>query len=163
MTDLTLHEKFMKMAIKEGINARLEGEVPVGAVITTHDHEPICTAHNRTIGLSDPTAHAEILALRKAGALLDNYRLLNTILYVTIEPCAMCVTAAIHARVDCIVFGAADPKWGACGSVYDLVSDNKFNHRLQAIGGVCEEACSDMIVSFFRQKRVQGKKGPQDA
>jgi len=147
------HIKFMKMAMEEADKARLQGEVPVGALLTTADHEVICRAYNRTIGLSDPTAHAEIRVLREGGRILRNYRLLNTILYVTNEPCAMCMAAAIHARVQYVVFGAADPGWGACGSVYDFVSDEKFNHHPTVIGGVCEEQCRNLMVSFFRQKR----------
>lgn len=151
------HIKFMYMAIEEADKARQQGEVPVGALLITADHEVICRAHNRTIGLSDPTAHAEIRVLRKAGRLLGNYRLLNTTLYVTIEPCAMCMAAAMHARVKCVVFGAADPKWGAAGSIYNFVSDGKFNHHPTIIKGVCEEECRNMMVSFFRQKRKGAK------
>lgn len=147
------HVKFMNMAIEEAKKARQLGEVPVGAILTTVDRKVICRATNHTIGLSDPTAHAEIMVLREAGRLLGNYRLLNTILYVTIEPCAMCMAAAIQARVKCVVFGAADPKWGACGSVYDFVSDKKFNHEPIIIKGICEEQCRNLMVSFFRQKR----------
>jgi len=147
------HVKFMNMAIKEAKKARQMGEVPVGAILTTIDRKVICRAPNQTINLSDPTAHAEIMVLREAGRILGNYRLLNTTLYVTIEPCAMCMAAVIHARVKRIVFGALDPKWGACGSVYDFVSDKKFNHRPTIIKGVCEEQCRNLMVSFFRQKR----------
>ena len=113
----------------------------------------IAKAHNMVIALSDPTAHAEILALRKASARLVNYRLLNTTLYVTIEPCIMCMGALIHARVKRVGYGAKDPKCGAAGSLYCFTDDKRLNHHPEITGDVCAEACSNLIRDFFREKR----------
>ncbi|RPJ80253.1 MAG: tRNA-specific adenosine deaminase, partial [Deltaproteobacteria bacterium] len=103
--------------------------------------------------MNDPTAHAEILVLRQTGHYVQNYRLLNTTLYVTIEPCVMCMGAIIHARVERVVFGAHDPKWGGAGSLYNLADRNYLNHSVKVISGVCEKECREMIQSFFREKR----------
>jgi tRNA(adenine34) deaminase len=148
-----IHIKFMKMALIEAERARQKDEVPVGAVLVSESGRVLSRGHNNTIGLSDPTAHAEILTLRKAAKKGMNYRLLNSILYVTIEPCVMCMGAIIHARVRCVVFGAADPKWGACGSVYDFASNPKLNHRPEIISGISEPECRDIIQRFFQEKR----------
>lgn len=128
-------------------------EVPVGAVLVSESGKILAAAHNRVITICDPTAHAEILTLRKAAKKVMNYRLTNTTLYVTIEPCVMCMGAIIHARVKRVVFGAADPKWGACGSLYDFSQDPKFNHRVEIIGGIYEKSCREIIQRFFREKR----------
>ena len=147
------HIKFMEMALTEAKHARQKEEVPVGAVLVSESGRVLSRGHNNTIGLSDPTAHAEILALRKAAKKGMNYRLLNTTLYVTIEPCVMCMGAIIHARVMCVVFGAADPKWGACGSVYDFANNPTLNHKPDIISGICATECREVIQRFFREKR----------
>ncbi|MEK6193453.1 MAG: tRNA adenosine(34) deaminase TadA [Deltaproteobacteria bacterium] len=147
------HEYYMRLAIAEAQKAEASGEVPVGAVITDAAGDILATAHNQTIFKSDPTAHAEIEALRKASAKLQNYRLLSTTLYATVEPCVMCMGAIVHARVQCVVFGAPDPKWGAAGSLYNFSEDTRLNHHPQIIGGVKEEQCRTMIQAFFRSRR----------
>ena len=143
----------MKLALKEAKKAKKNEEVPIGAALVAENDDLMAAAHNQTITLKDPTAHAEILALREASIKIGNYRLLNTTLYVTVEPCPMCMGAIIHARVARIVFGTRDPKWGACGSLYNFVNDNRFNHRPEMIEGICEPDCKSLIQEFFRQKR----------
>lgn len=129
------------------------GEVPVGAVLV-RDGEVIGEGWNCPIGASDPTAHAEIRALRDAGERFDNYRLPDTTLYVTLEPCVMCAGAIVHARVAEVVYGAPDPKAGACGSIFDLLpSDGRFNHRTQCRGGVLAADCGEALRLFFRERR----------
>ena len=145
--------KWMKLALEEARTAGKNQEVPVGAVLVAETGEILSTAHNETIRLSDPTAHAEILALRQAAQKVSNYRLLSTTLYVTIEPCIMCMGAIVHARVACVVFGTEDPKWGAAGSLYNLGDDARLNHRPVITSGVCREACKALIQDFFRSKR----------
>jgi len=147
------HEYYMQQAIAQAQKAEESGEVPIGAVITDANGTILATAHNQTILKSDPTAHAEIEALRKASAKLQNYRLLSTTLYATVEPCVMCMGAIVHARVQCVVFGASDPKWGAAGSLYNFSEDTRLNHHPQIIGGVKEEECRTMIQAFFRSRR----------
>ncbi len=146
-------DSHMKMALEEAKRAFREDEVPVGAVLVGADGKVMATDHNRTIGLADPTAHAEILAIRRAAAVVDNYRLPGTTLYVTNEPCIMCMAAAIHARISRVVFGAEDPKWGGAGSLYRLQDDNRLNHRPDIIQGICENACRQIMVDFFKSKR----------
>jgi len=148
------HEDIMQQAIFEARQAALEDEVPVGAVLVAPDGTVLAKAHNQTIRLCDPTAHAEILALRSAAQAVGNYRLLETTLYVTIEPCIMCMGALLHARVARIVYGAKDPKWGAAGSCYDLAAEPRFNHVIDVQGGVLEKACRELIQAFFRHKRL---------
>jgi tRNA(adenine34) deaminase len=147
------HIEMMKAALIEAERARKKGEVPIGAVLVAENHQVLAAKHNRTITLNDPTAHAEILALRSAAAQIANYRLLNTTLYVTVEPCPMCMGAAIHARVSRIVFGTRDPKWGAAGSLYDFSNDLRFNHQPKVIEGICEDECRALMQNFFREKR----------
>jgi tRNA(adenine34) deaminase len=146
-------EKFMRMAFAEAEKALHAGEVPVGAVVVLGD-EVIASAHNGPVGFKDPTAHAEILALRRAAAAEGNYRLAGTTLYVTIEPCLMCAGALIHARVSRLVFGAPDPKGGAVVSLYGVLQDSRLNHRVDVTGGVLKEACSEILSRFFREKRL---------
>ncbi|WP_028315343.1 tRNA adenosine(34) deaminase TadA [Desulfatibacillum aliphaticivorans] len=153
------HSKYMQMALDEAKTAWDEDEVPVGAVLVLPDQDLIIKAHNRTIGLNDAAAHGEILALREAGRVIGNYRLLNSVLYCTVEPCIMCMGAVIHARVSKVVFGAPDPKWGACGSLYDFASDPGLNHHPEIVSGVCEEACRTIMQEFFRLKRQGAKSG----
>ncbi|MDY6950512.1 MAG: tRNA adenosine(34) deaminase TadA [Thermodesulfobacteriota bacterium] len=148
------HEAFMKETILEAKKAAAKGEVPVGAVLVSGQGMVVAKAHNQTIALSDPTAHAEILAIRRAGQALGNYRLPQTVLYVTMEPCVMCMGALLHARIARLVFGAKDPKWGAAGSLYDLSSDPRLNHKIDVQGGILEKACRELIQAFFKEKRL---------
>jgi len=131
-------------------------EVPIGAVLAGPDGEIVAKAHNQPITLKDPTAHAEILALRDAGAYLNNYRLQDSTLVVTIEPCLMCMGAALNARISRLVFGAFDPKSGAAGSLYNLATDNRLNHRIEVISGVMEKECGRLLQDFFRVRRGKG-------
>ncbi len=149
------HTELMKLALNEAKKAGQKDEVPVGAVLVAESGDILSATHNLSISLADPTAHAEILALREAAKKTFNYRLLNTTLYVTIEPCIMCMGAIIHARVARIVFGASDPKWGAAGSLYDLANDTRLNHRTEIIHGVCQNECRRLIQDFFRTRRNQ--------
>jgi tRNA(adenine34) deaminase len=149
----TKHIEMMKVAIAEAEKAQKKGEVPIGAVLVAENNQMLAADHNRTITQNDPTAHAEILTLRSAGAKICNYRLLNTMLYVTVEPCPMCMGAVIHARVSRVIFGTRDPKWGAAGSLYDMASDLRFNHQPEVIEGICEADCKALMQEFFRQKR----------
>ena len=145
-------EYFMKAALKAAKKAWENGEIPVGAVLVK-DNEIISTGQNSPITLNDPTAHAEILALREGGEKLKNYRLIDTILYVTIEPCTMCMGAIIHARVKKLVFGTFDPRAGAAGSLFDFTIENKFNHNVEVKSGILESECRELIQDFFKQKR----------
>ena len=144
----------MEMAIAEAEKAGQRDEVPVGAVVVGASGEVLAAACNLTISMADPTAHAEILALRQAARKVNNYRLLGTTLYVTVEPCVMCMGAVIHARMDQVVFGAPDPKWGAAGSLYMFSEDRRLNHSPEVVAGVCEARCRELIQNFFRQKRT---------
>ena len=148
------HTEFMKIALNEAKKAGQKSEVPIGAVLVAESGDMLAASHNQTIRLADPTAHAEIIALRKAGQKIQNYRLLNTTLYVTIEPCIMCMGAIVHARVSRVVFGAHDPKWGAAGSLYNFADDSRLNHRPEIINGICEDECRTLIKDFFREKRI---------
>ena len=145
-------EKWMALAIKQAVKADTEGEVPVGAVIVK-DGQLIAQAHNQPISTNDATAHAEIQLLRAAGKLQKNYRLINTTIYVTLEPCAMCLGAMMHARIKRIVYGASDPKTGVCGSHVDLSSESFFNHEMEINGGVLEKECKELLQSFFKSRR----------
>jgi tRNA(adenine34) deaminase len=143
----------MRRALKLAARAADEGEVPVGAVLVKQG-TVIGEGWNRPIAARDPTAHAEIQALRDAARRDGNYRLPATELYVTLEPCPMCAGAIVHARVERVVFGAADPKGGACGSVFELLpSDQRFNHRTDCVGGVLEAECAALLREFFRARR----------
>jgi tRNA(adenine34) deaminase len=147
------HIEFMKLALFEASKAERKNEVPIGAVLIGENDELLSAAHNKTITLKDPTAHAEILALRSAAEKIGNYRLLKTTLYVTVEPCPMCMGALIHARVSKVVIGTRDPKWGAAGSLYNLAEDNRFNHQLEIIEGICKNECRKLMQDFFSKKR----------
>jgi tRNA(adenine34) deaminase len=129
-----------------------EDEVPVGAVLVLGD-EVVGEGWNRNITLHDPTAHAEVVAMRAAGERLRNYRLVATTLYVTLEPCAMCAMALVHARVARVVYGARDPKTGAAGSVFDVLVSDRHNHRIEVVGGVLGEEAGAMLTAYFRRKR----------
>jgi len=148
------HIAFMRLALEEARQAAEIEEVPVGAVLVAEDGEVLARAHNRTIADNDPCAHAEILAIRQAASRLGNYRLLNTALYVTVEPCLMCMGAIIHARVARLFFGTRDPKWGAAGSLYNLGEDRRLNHHTEIIEGLLLEDCRDLIQGFFRARRT---------
>ena len=143
----------MGEALVQAREALAAGEVPVGAVAVGEGGEILARAFNRPIGLHDPTAHAEVLALRQAAALAGNYRLPGVSLYVTIEPCLMCLGAMLQARVQRLVFGAADPKGGACVSLYRLPEDERLNHRIEVVGGVREAECRELMQQFFRGRR----------
>ena len=147
------HEYFMEIALNEAEKAGQIGEVPVGALVVSENGEILSTAYNRPIALVDPTAHAEILAIRKAAFEIKNYRLLNTTLYATVEPCIMCMGAIVHARVSRVVYGAPDAKWGAAGSLYNYAEDNRLNHRVEIIADVHADACRRLMQDFFRTKR----------
>jgi len=145
-------EKWMAISIQEALKAEVEGEVPVGAVLVK-DGVLIAKAHNQTISTNDATAHAEIQLLRSAGKKQKNYRLINTSIYVTLEPCAMCLAAMMHARIAQIIFGAYDSKTGVCGSCGDLSKANFFNHKMIISGGVLENKCKELLQSFFKSRR----------
>jgi len=144
---------YMQLALEQAERARAAGEVPVGAVLISGE-TVLARAHNRPIGAHDPTAHAEIEALRAAGRALDAYRLTDTTLYVTLEPCLMCVGALVHARVRRVVFGAFDPLAGAAGSRLDAFRLEWFNHRVDVFGGVLAERCGALLQSFFAARRA---------
>src|SRR4249920_2315596 len=154
MTPEVFDETAMRLALDQALNAQLAGEVPVGAVIvrrTDTGPQVVATGYNRPITESDPTAHAEIVALRHAAQLLANYRLPECELYVTLEPCAMCAMALLHARFKRVVFGAADPKTGAAGSVIDVFAQPLLNHHTQVERGVLTEECGQMLRDFFAE------------
>ena len=144
----------MSEALKEAEKAFDSDEVPVGAIIV-HDGKIIARAYNQIKLLKDPTAHAEILAITQAAAYLANERLINTTMYVTIEPCSMCAGALVLARVKRLVYGASDPRTGACGSVLDVTGNKKLNHRIKVEKGVLKEECAWLLKEFFKKKRIK--------
>ena len=145
---------WMRQALELAERAQHEdNEIPVGAIIVSAEGERIAEGWNRNIAESDPSAHAEIVAMRRAGQALGNHRLIGCTLYVTLEPCAMCAMAMVHARVARVVFGAFDPKTGAAGSVFDLLTDPRHNHRVEVTGGVLAEDCGSRLTQYFRAKR----------
>ena len=150
---------WMTEALAEATQADAEGEVPVGAVIVLND-VIVGRGHNQPIQLRDPTGHAEILALRAAAGFLDNYRLPGTTLYVTVEPCLMCMGALLQARLQRIVFGCYDPKAGAAGSLYDVSNDPRLNHRVEVTAGVKEEECRGLLRQFFLKRRATERRKP---
>ena len=145
-------KKWMKIAIQEAKKAEKEDEVPVGAVLV-RDGLVIAKAHNQPISTNDATAHAEIQLIRAAGKIQENYRLTGTTLYVTLEPCAMCLGAMMHARIKRIVYGAHDPKTGVCGSSENLIDANCFNHKIDLVSGVLENECKQLLKKFFISRR----------
>jgi len=147
------HEQFMREALAEARQALAEGEVPVGAVVVSAG-EVIGRGHNSPVSLGDPTAHAEVLALRDAARKVGNYRLPGATLYVTVEPCPMCAGACLQSRVMRVVFGARDPKAGAVVSLYRLLEDPRLPHRAEVVEGVLAEECGALLQMFFRQKRA---------
>lgn len=144
---------FMRIALQEARQAEARGEVPVGAVIVDKDGTILAQAGNRSIIDQDPAGHAELIAIRTAGKKKANYRLLQTTLYTTIEPCIMCAGAMIHARIARLVYGAADPKAGAINSIYTIGSDKKLNHQIQVAAGILASECAELLSSFFKRKR----------
>ena len=146
------HEYYMQFAIEQARLAEAIDEVPVGAILV-QDNTIIVSAHNQPITNNDPTAHAEIQLLRAAGKKLNNYRLPNTTLYVTLEPCTMCLGAMIHARVSRVVFGAYDQKTGVCGSCQDLSASECFNHSIEVEGGILADECKNLLQKFFKKRR----------
>jgi len=145
-------EKYMKMALEEAEKAGERGEVPVGAILLKGD-QVLVRDHNRCIELSDPTAHAEILVLRRGGEILRNYRLNGTVLYVTAEPCPMCVSAMVHGRISRLVFGSFEPKFGAVESKFRLLNDQGLNHKVKVDQGILEKECGEILKIFFEERR----------
>ncbi len=143
---------WMRRALRLAEQAAREGEVPVGALLVKNG-QLVAEGWNRPIIQNDPSAHAEIRVLRAAGQALANYRLVDTTLYVTLEPCTMCAGAIIHARVARVVFGAHDPKGGAAGSLFNVLNSDQYNHRVELLGGVLGDECASLLTSFFRQRR----------
>jgi tRNA(adenine34) deaminase len=150
----TTDETFMRRALELADVALVSGEVPVGAVLV-HEGHVIAMGYNQPIGTHDPTAHAEIVALREGGKLLDNYRLEDTTLYVTLEPCPMCASAMVHARVKRVVFGAWDVKAGGAGSIVNIFTLPGLNHRVDVFGGVLMDECAEKLTRFFRARRAE--------
>ena len=152
MTQVELDQQYMRMAIEQAQLAAQSGEVPVGAVLV-RDGQVISKAFNKPIANHDPSAHAEMLALREAALAEENYRMPGTTLYVTLEPCAMCSGAMLHARLSRVVYGAPDPKTGAAGSVIDLFSSKQINHQTSVEGGIMSEECGQLLRDFFKGRR----------
>ena len=148
----SLDEFWMQHALVLAQRAEAEGEVPIGAVLV-RDEQVIGEGWNQPIGANDPTSHAEIMALRAAASHINNYRLLNTTLYVTLEPCSMCAGAIIHSRVKRVVYGASDPKGGAAGSVFDILGTDKLNHKVEVTPGILAKKCSELLKEFFKSRR----------
>jgi tRNA(adenine34) deaminase len=152
MMQVELDRQFMQQALEQAGLAAIAGEVPVGAVIVRNG-EVIARSFNQPITNHDPSAHAEMLALRQAALLAENYRLPGTTLYVTLEPCIMCAGAMLHARVDRVVYGATDPKTGAAGSILDVFSSKQINHQTVIEGGMMAEECGQLLRDFFKERR----------
>jgi tRNA(adenine34) deaminase len=150
---MTQDESYLQLAIEQGRLAAVAGEVPVGAVIV-YDGEVIATGQNYVLRNVDPTAHAEIVALRVAALHLNNYRLTGCELYTTLEPCSMCAGAMIHARISRLIYGTADPKAGAAGSVLEVVNHPQLNHQMQLTSGILADECGELLRSFFRERRT---------
>jgi tRNA(adenine34) deaminase len=145
-------ERYMKMALEQAERACQKGEIPVGAILLKGD-QVLARDHNRCIELSDPTAHAEILVLRKGGEILRNYRLNDTVMYVTAEPCPMCVSAMVHSRISRLVFGTPEPKFGAVESRYKFLNDKGLNHKVKVDRGILEKDCGEILKVFFKERR----------
>ncbi|MEK6756970.1 MAG: tRNA adenosine(34) deaminase TadA [Bacteroidota bacterium] len=147
-------DNYMKLAIEQAQVAEENGDVPIGAIIV-FENQIIGKAYNQREQLNDPTAHAEIIALTQAAAFLESWRLLGCTIYVTLEPCPMCAGALVLARMDRLVYGCDDPKTGACGSLYNIVRDERLNHRLEVTPGVLAAECSALLQGFFQRRRTQ--------
>ena len=154
--DIDQDEFWMRHALTLAEKAEQQNEIPVGAVLVK-DQQIIGEGWNQSISLHDPSAHAEMMAIRAAGQAIENYRLINSSLYVTLEPCAMCAGLLIHSRIQRLIFGAADLKTGAVGSVYDLLSDKRVNHQIEVSGGVLADECGQKLSRFFKRRRSQKK------
>lgn len=150
-------ERFMLQALAEARSALANGDVPVGAVIV-HENRIIGRGHNQRELMQDPTAHAEMIAVTAAATAVGSWRLNDCTIYVTLEPCAMCAGALVLARIDRLVYGAADPKAGACGSILNIIAEPRLNHRVPVTGGVLAQECSDLLKDFFARKRAKGSK-----
>jgi tRNA(adenine34) deaminase len=148
------HRAYMRLALEQAVQSAAIGEVPIGAVLV-HERTVVARSHNHRETWQDPTAHAEMIVIREAAKTLGRWRLVDTTLLVTLEPCAMCLGAIILARIPRLVFGAREPKAGACGSVLDFASDPRLNHRVEVIGGILEEESQRMLTEFFKQLRAQ--------
>ena len=153
MIDKDFDEKYMKMALEQAERACQKGEIPVGAILLKGD-QVLARDHNRCIELSDPTAHAEMLVLRKGGEILRNYRLNDTVMYVTAEPCPMCVSAMVHGRISRLVFGSLEPKFGAIESKFKLLNNDGLNHKVEISQGILEKECAEILKAFFMKKRT---------
>jgi tRNA(adenine34) deaminase len=151
------HVLHMEMALDEAETAAAEDEVPVGAVIVSFERGVLARAHNQREALHDPTAHAEMIAITQAAQALQSWRLEGCVLYVTLEPCPMCAGAIVQARLPLVVYGCADPKAGACDTLYQIPTDTRLNHRANVVAGVLEDRCADLLSRFFAEKRRQGK------
>lgn len=156
MKDIKSDKEYMKMALEEAKEAARKGEVPVGAILVKGD-QVLGKDHNRSIELRDPTAHAEVLALRRAGRVLGNYRLNDTVMYVTSEPCPMCAAAMIHGRISRLVFGTLEPKFGAVESKFELFKKDGLNHEVKITRGILEKECAEILKSFFKKRRGSKK------
>jgi tRNA(adenine34) deaminase len=163
--DLTLsdprhpfHVHHMELALREAEAAFAESEVPVGAVIAHGERGVIASAHNQRETLTDPTAHAEMIAITQAAQALGSWRLDGCALYVSLEPCPMCAGAIVQARLPVVVYGCTDPKAGACHTLYQITSDTRLNHRCSVLGGVLAERCAELLRTFFQERRAEGKK-----
>lgn len=156
MTSKDKHDQYMALALAQADIARTKSEVPVGAVLVVDD-KIIAMEHNTVINDNDPTAHAEVKCIRKAGVVLQNYRIINSTLYTTLEPCPMCASTAIQARISKIVIGASDYKTGACGSVLSLHNHNSLNHEIEVDFGVKQDECKKIITDFFKKIRLKKK------
>jgi tRNA(adenine34) deaminase len=154
-TEFRMHEYYMQQAIAEAKKAFERDEVPVGTIIV-YENKIIARSHNQREMLLDPTAHAEMIAITQASAYLQNWRLSDTTIYVTLEPCAMCAGALVQARAKNLVYGAKDKKYGACESLINLVNEPRFNHRLNVISGILEDKCSELLKQFFLERCRSG-------
>jgi tRNA(adenine34) deaminase len=154
MIDKEFDEQYMRMALDEAEKAGQRGEVPIGAVLLKGD-QVLAKNHNRCIELNDPTAHAEVLVLRRGGEILRNYRLNDTVMYVTAEPCPMCVSAMVHSRLSRLVFGTLEPKFGAVESKIKLLNNNGSNHKVKVDRGILQKECADLLKGFFKEKRIK--------
>ncbi len=157
LAEIEPHQFYMQMALNQAIQADAVDEVPIGAVIV-HQGRVIGAAHNQRETLRDPTAHAEMLAITQAAEAMGDWRLIDCVLYVTLEPCPMCAGAIVNARVPLVVFGASDPKAGAAGSLFQLLDDSRLNHQCEVVPGVLGQQCGDLLTNFFRRQRELGKK-----
>ena len=154
MNELADDQCYMKIAIESAKIAEDNGDVPIGAVIV-HQGQIIAKAYNQREQLQDPTAHAEIIALTQAAAALENWHLNGCTMYVTLEPCPMCAGALVLARIDRLIYGCTDPKAGACGSLYNIVTDERLNHRLEVTSGVLADECGALLTKFFQKRRPE--------